>query len=596
MSNTTLVVARRELAEKRFVFVAAVAFALLSVIIPFAVKAQSSFHEMLALTSAILATAFALGLSAILGATVIGRDLSENRLSFYFARPLPGTALWFGKLAAAMILIAVSFGIIFIPALMSGTQSVTMWTNSLGMFAAAVVGGAIVLFLVVHVVSTMVRSRSALIALDFVCAVATVAAAAAMLALPLIAVARTIAITVAMALATGFLTVLIAASAWQVAKGRADRRRNHVALSRFLWSGMAVVLVVVGLYLLRVMTVSPADLFEIRERSDEHAGWAVIFGRATGRGDYEPGFLVNADGRWIRTLAPGWADIEISRDGRMAVWHRYSLLEHSTELVRCRLDAPRPSAERTSLRITHSGLALSDDGTRVVSGFDTFNVYDVRTLRNLGAFHIDIPEKAWPATVFVTNDVVRVYIRRAKVTDLGIFEYDLRTRTLTRTGSSDAMAVALSPDRSRMLTLREGAYVLADARTGAKIASPSGHSVRFLADGTVAMIETLNRQSTLHRLDASGNRLPDVAIAGHYEGAAVVGGDATRIIMRGKVDAREPWLFVVDPRTGAVLRQDPELGEALIDNDRPLPDEILTTAGPRLVAWNIATGAKRPVR
>lgn len=593
MPSTTLVVARRELTEKRFVFIAAIAFALLAVITSLVVNVRGSFAEMLALTSAIFATAFALGLASILGATLIGRELTENRLSFYFARPLPGTALWFGKLAAAMILIVVSFGIIFFPAAMTGTHIVTMWTNSLGMFAAAVIAGAIILFLVVHIVSTMVRSRSAWIGLDFVCAIATAAAAAGMLILPLMASAWTIFLTAAIALATGVLIVVIGASAWQVAMGRTDRRRNHLALSRFLWSGVTVVLVLVATYLLWVMTVTPADFVEIRARRDGHAGWEMISGHARWRGDYEPAFLVNADGRRTRILAPYWTDVEISRDGRMAVWQRYSIFEHSMELVRCRLDVPRPSAERTSLWIPRSELALSDDGTRVVTGTDTFNVYDVHTLRNLGSFHVDVPEKSWPRISFVGNDVVRVYVRDFVRNTANILEYDLRTRTLSRTGSSEAMVVALSPDRSRMLAFRNRAYVLADARTGAKLASPSGHSIHFLADGSVAMLETFNGKVTISRLDASGNRLPDVVVAGRYYAAELLGGDARRILLRGKVDTREPWLVVVDLQRGVVLRQDPELENALIDRDRPLPDEILALAGPRLMAWNLVTGAKR---
>jgi hypothetical protein len=265
------------------------------------------------------------------------------------------------------------------------------------------------------------------------------------------------------------------------------------------------------------------------------------------------------------------------------------------ELVRCRLDAPRPTAERTSLWIPRGELALSDDGTRVVTGTDTLNVYDLRTLRNLGSFHVDVPEKAWPRISFAGNDVVRVYVWDSVRSAVNIFEYDLRTRTLSRTGSSEAMIVALSPDRRRMLAVRDHVYVVADARTGAKLAAPDGHSVRFLADGSVAMLHTLNGQVTIQHLDTAGNRLPDVVVAGRYYDAAIVGGDAKRIILRGKVDAREPGLVVVDLQRGVVLRQDPELESALIDSDRPLPDEILTIAGHRLLAWNLVTGAKRVV-
>ena len=56
MPSTTLVVARRELAEKRFVFIAAIAFVLLSILIPMTVLTYGSFRESLAMTSTVLAT------------------------------------------------------------------------------------------------------------------------------------------------------------------------------------------------------------------------------------------------------------------------------------------------------------------------------------------------------------------------------------------------------------------------------------------------------------------------------------------------------------------------------------------------------------
>src|SRR5258706_15379992 len=114
--NSTFVVASREIAEKRFVFPAAVAFALLAIIPPSTMHMRGSFGEALTVSSAILSTAFAFGLAMILGASIVGRELTENRLSFYFARPLPAAAIWFGKVAASTLLITLSFLIVFAPA------------------------------------------------------------------------------------------------------------------------------------------------------------------------------------------------------------------------------------------------------------------------------------------------------------------------------------------------------------------------------------------------------------------------------------------------------------------------------------------------
>jgi len=116
--NATLTIAQRELTEKRFVFVAAGAFLALALVIPFMPGVHPSERAAaFFLASFCLASIFALGLSAILGSTIVGRELSDGRLSFYFSRPLPATSIWWGKLLASAALILGCFAIIGLPAL-----------------------------------------------------------------------------------------------------------------------------------------------------------------------------------------------------------------------------------------------------------------------------------------------------------------------------------------------------------------------------------------------------------------------------------------------------------------------------------------------
>ena len=101
----------------------------------------------------ILATAFALGLAGILGSTIVGRDIAAGRMSFYFARPVGGAAIWFGKLAAAAALVVVSFFIAVAPALIAGPMTVRpIWAGNLWQLAAAIGAAAIV--------SSSARTRS----------------------------------------------------------------------------------------------------------------------------------------------------------------------------------------------------------------------------------------------------------------------------------------------------------------------------------------------------------------------------------------------------------------------------------------------------
>ncbi|HEX3581241.1 MAG TPA: hypothetical protein VH087_05740, partial [Thermoanaerobaculia bacterium] len=108
-----LAIARREIEERAFVFVAAIAIALVSpiaLLTPYG--SLGDRKSVVVILAFVLAVAFTWGLALILGATVVGRELSERRLSFYFTRPVSGSAIWFGKLIAAIALLIASFAIV----------------------------------------------------------------------------------------------------------------------------------------------------------------------------------------------------------------------------------------------------------------------------------------------------------------------------------------------------------------------------------------------------------------------------------------------------------------------------------------------------
>src|SRR5205823_3627051 len=115
--RNALVIAAREFEEKRFVAYAAVAFAIL----PFVLAAipgvsGKSPGDVLVLASLIFGTTFAVAVAVISGASFIGRDLSDGRMSFYFSRPVSSLSIWFGKLTAAILMIVGCFGFIIVPA------------------------------------------------------------------------------------------------------------------------------------------------------------------------------------------------------------------------------------------------------------------------------------------------------------------------------------------------------------------------------------------------------------------------------------------------------------------------------------------------
>ena len=156
----TLVIARRELVERRFVLLAAVAFALLSLVIPVVPGLNTSARDIITLGSLMLANAFTLGVAALLGATIVGNEISAGRMSFYFARPLGAPSIWLGKLAAALLLIAGSFLIVALPAFVIGSPIPRVWNGDFRIELFSIALFAAIVFFLFHAVGTMIRSRS----------------------------------------------------------------------------------------------------------------------------------------------------------------------------------------------------------------------------------------------------------------------------------------------------------------------------------------------------------------------------------------------------------------------------------------------------
>jgi len=611
--KNTLVIARRELAEKRFVVAAAFAFAVLSVLAPFVARAGQR-AEAVTLTSVVFAVGFALGLATILGATIVGRDLSENRLSFYFARPVSTSSIWFGKLLGSAILIALSFAIIVIPALVAGIEKLHPWAPPAAAGVGVVAGAAMMLFFASHIIGTMVRSRSAWIALDFACAVATVFAVRAMLMASLLARAGTVAEVAVGAMAIGLAIVAVTAGAWQLARGRTDRRLSHIALSRYLWSGVTVILLIAAAYELWAMSVSPGDLSDVT--GIQSGGWAVISGQAKLRGDYHPTLLVSVDGRrTLRMASPPWWGSPFSRDGRTAAWLQPMAVRGGTyELVRCRLDVTDPRPEPTGITTTQHELALSDDGARVLLGFGTYSIYELATARSLGSFRVDVPEHAWIVASFTARDVVRVYVmanRSAGATRvMAIYEYNLTSRVLRQTGTLDGSLRRISPDGRRMIVGHVGSdvarasdsgLILADARTGnsLSILGNESHSIaKFLADGSVA-VTTQGQDGTLvlRRLTDDLARQQEVAL-GRYVYGNIVSGDAHRVLLelRNAPFPSPMSLAIVNLDRGVIERLNRPVSAVLAQHAQPIPAEVLcVTPTGQLVAWSTTTGTTRPI-
>lgn len=604
--KNALVIAAREFEEKRFIAYAALAFAglpfVLSVI---PVINGKSPRDVIALLSLMLGTGFTLGLAVILGASFVGRDLSDGRMSFYFARPVSAPSIWFGKLTASILMIVGCFGFIIVPARLAAgdRQWESAWTVTFNQGASFILGIALALFLIAHVIGTFARSHSPRIAVDFAAAVGCGVA----IYLLLRSLARGSAfLTIKwLAITLGVILVLavLAGGAWQLARGRIDRRRNHAALSQFLWGSMAIALLAAAAFVAWIVSVKPRDLTsEIGGERAASGPFAVLLGRAKGHLDYRASFLLNTeDGKTFRLDSQPWI-VRFSRDGSTAVWpvveKRAASLMRVASLWMYKRGAASPID--TGLTMSWGDFAVSDDGNRIATySLGTVSIYDIAQKRSLVSAHLSM--ERYTQAVFVSPDLLRVYL--ATSTSWKIFEVDAKTRSVNQTGetpSSDQSSgwVVLDAGASHMLVhrLNSNLITLNDARTGAMIAPVGGSDVRtagFLRDGRVVYIDGPYSRRVLHVL-GSGSLPQRNVILGASQWSWIVGDDGQRLVIQNGAE-----VLAIDLGRGTIERRaqatrvmpSPEARTAL----EPLREVFYIDKDKHVVAWNPANGAKKMI-
>lgn len=605
--RNALAIAAREFEEKRFVAYAAVAFAVLPFILSLIPSINGkSPQETVALSSLIFATGFGVALAAMSGAGLVGRDLSDNRMSFYFSRPVSSASIWFGKLAAGLLMVIGCFAVIIAPAWLAvGEFWKSFWTLTLGESTKYALAIALALFLIAHVISTFARSRSPLIVIDFVAAVVCGLAIRYLVLLLAggwaLEVMKWMAIGLAVALTAG----IIAGGAWQLERGRTDRRRNHLALSQFLWGTMAVALLLAAGYVGWVLAVTPSDLsIDLQVTRSTSGPFAVITGKSPGRGDYHAGFLLSSDdGSSVRipSLA-AWA-VRFTRDGRGVVVPRMERGAGNVWIYRSGSKKPTD----TGLTVDMGSLFVSDDGGRIatISRGNILSVYDVAQKRSLASAML--PDARYIRAFFVSPDVVRLYLNTEKATK--IVELDVRARGLREMGSVETTTFALIyPDTSatHMLVRPErGAdfVTLNDARTGALITTlASGTNVktaRFLRDGRIAIVDGPESAAVLHILSASGAPQRDIPL-GPARSSIFVGDDGTRCVLTVGTAARGE-IIAVDLDRGVITQRVEKVvwvPSGTLDPRppvEPLRDVFYGDRENHIVSWNPATGATRRI-
>jgi ABC-type transport system involved in multi-copper enzyme maturation permease subunit len=539
--NAAILIAGRELRDRSRLFLIATVLAAIPFIAALTLRDQR--HTGMAMTASFLALGYAAVVALTLGISAIGRELTEKRTSFLFSKPVSPAAMWFGKTAAAVMICVGAFAIIALPTyflardgwadLYSGRQAMALYTIIL----------CIAMFFGGHVASTMLRSRSARVLLDAVFLALAVFAVIAILR-PLLAagggdVARKVVIGIGVAL----VAVLVAAPVWQLARGRVDPLRNHVALSTVFWGGVAIILVVAAAYVMWVMSPPLASVTEVVGLDQSPTGeWVFVSGLAPGRGSFMASYLMSSKtGERERLTLPVMGRVHFSQDGKVAAWmENEALLPRVTpsvtttrDLFETMMATYGTGKYRLHTRRLEAGakrvatplivplpriMQLSHDGSRVALVTNqSVEVHEVATGRLVASAprvrHVE-------DITFVTPNLLRMFEVGPQVRELDIASKQLTTTAVeVKPRPQDAVIGEVGESRLLVRT-RDGRLRITDRATG---------NVEVEVTGV--------------RPPMAGRMYPVAAVPRYTENATFIGIDRERryLLWDAKTGAKRPF-------------------------------------------------------
>ena len=540
-------------------------------------------RDVIDIAAGLLCIGFTVALALILGASVIGRDLSENRLSFYFSRPVGVASIWFGKVIGALALIVVSFAVILLPARVAGAARwAQAWAGNADQMALGILGAAIVLFFFAHVLGTFVRSRSAWIAFDFVAVIVAAVAGTWMIRSMFSAFAPTAGTRLSILVGAGVVIALIGGGAWQLARGRTDRRRSHRALSQFVWITIGTALIIASAYVGWLGSATPDDIRQLTVAVPRPGAWVILGGETRGRADYRTAFVYNLDsGAWTRIARPDLWRADLTPDGKTLVFVRVE--RNNTQTI---FERPVEGGEARSTGLTlplFTYYVTNATGSRIAA-FDgqVLSVYDVPQKRTLAA--AKLPQGVPRAMYFQSPTLVRIVIEH------DVYELDAVRRTLHRVMELAGALISASADGSKFLVRDDQRRVLG---TDGTTLGP-GEDAMFLRDARIAvsigpLVEIYKDGALARTID-----LPSVITWRMRETRD------GKLLVPGRVVGKHWETFIVDPDTGAVQRipaaaltfqtwprRDPR--REPVDTPKYFFDDD------RVVRWNYATQRGEPV-
>jgi hypothetical protein len=432
---------------------------------------------------------------------------------------------------------------------------------------------------------------------------------------------------VAFALGGAMLLILVLCGAWQLEKGRADRRQNHIALSRFVWIGMAIVLAIGGAFTAWVVRVSPADLESADVSQPGQGTWSFVFGKAKHRMDYHALFAYDlATGDSVRIDGiRSWFSSGFSGNGKKIAYVKLPDFSAGVgELYLMSLQAGA-KGEATRIPVTRGvAYTFSDDASRIalIDSDGLTTVYDVASKNALVSAKVPVSSTNMRRLFFVSPDLLRVYVQtpqygavKSTAFTVEIYEVNVVTRALAHTGTYRCMTknfgIAVSSDGTRALTVERedngpGRANVIDARTGQLIAQAPAEQlmhITLLADGSVATLTETAGEWVLkvRGVDGSERQTPVGKMERMYFARELSGG---RIVLTG-AEQKEWSTILVDYAHGSVVRREPNVHATSFSYQQWYgSDPRRTVADPEqpiavidgtktLYAWQPLTGAKK---
>lgn len=203
----------------------------------------------------VAALALAAGVSLLLGAFGLSREIATHRIGFDLARPVSSFSLWAGRLGTAAVLTAGAAALAGLPTFLIHRGEVS--TEIGRIFLAGVVIAVFLLLPIAHAAGIAFRSRSPWLAVDVVLVVITGGTVALTVRFLLPGMPPAAASRGLIALGVLLAAAVVGAGLAAVAAGRADIQAAHRALSRVFWPAALAATALFAAYAKWFVSISP---------------------------------------------------------------------------------------------------------------------------------------------------------------------------------------------------------------------------------------------------------------------------------------------------------------------------------------------------